>query len=104
MLSGEDGVQRPALDSAFDSRAGRALDLKYVRALRDAFVSAECAGNILVVHTVSGMAMAAAAAIDSLDWPEVLGCIGGDDTVMAAVRTPEAAPEIIERLNAIAAL
>ena len=70
--------------------------------LEDAFVSAEHAGNIVVIRTVSGMAMAAAAAIDSLDWREVLGCIAGDDTIMVVVRTPDSAPEIIGRIRSIA--
>ena len=64
--------------------------------------SAEHAGNIVVIRTVSGMAMAAAAAIDSLDWREVLGCIAGDDTIMVVVRTPDSAPEIIGRIRSIA--
>ena len=45
------------------------------------------AQNILVIRTVSGMAMAVGAAIDSLNFPEVVGCIAGDDTVMCAIRT-----------------
>jgi transcriptional regulator of arginine metabolism len=54
------------------------------------------------MHTVSGMAMAAAAAIDSLDWREVLGCIAGDDTIMIAVRSEEAGPEVVGRIRSIA--
>lgn len=77
------------------------LSQKYKRVLEDAFVSAESAGNIVVIRTVSGMAMAAAAAIDSLDWREVLGCIAGDDTIMVVVRTPECASEIISRVRSI---
>ncbi len=78
------------------------LSLMYKRVLEDAFVSADCAGNLVVMHTVSGMAMAAAAAIDSLDWREVLGCIAGDDTIMIAVRSEEAGPEVVGRIRSIA--
>ena len=78
------------------------LSLMYKRVLEDAFVSADCAGNLVVMHTVSGMAMAAAAAIDSLDWREVLGCIAGDDTIMIAVRSEEAGPEVGGRIRSIA--
>lgn len=63
------------------------LTEKYIRVLRDGFMSMETASNILVVKTVSGMAMAVAAAIDGLGLPEVVGCIAGDDTIMVAVRT-----------------
>ena len=77
------------------------LSLMYKRVLEDAFVSADCAGNLVVVHTVSGMAMAAAAAIDSLDWREVLGCIAGDDTIMIAVRSEEDGPEVVSRIRSV---
>ena len=77
------------------------LSHKYKRVLRDAYVSADHAGNIIVIHTVSGMAMAAAAALDSLDWGDVLGCIAGDDTIMMVIREPDSAAEIIKRIREI---
>lgn len=64
---------------------------RYIRVLHDAFVSAEAAQNILVLRTVSGMAMAAAAALDAMEFEEVVGCIAGDDTIFVAVRTAEEA-------------
>ena len=62
-------------------------DDKYIRILHDSFLSMDMAQNILVIRTVAGMAMAVGAAIDSLNFPEVVGCIAGDDTVMCAIRT-----------------
>ena len=47
------------------------------------------AQNILVMRTVSGMAMAVAAALDAIHFGEVVGCIAGDDTIMIAVRSVE---------------
>ena len=58
---------------------------KYMRVLRDGYVSMDMAQNILVIKTVSGMAMAVAAAIDAMQWKEVVGCIAGDDTIMCAI-------------------
>ena len=63
------------------------MDEKYLRVLKDGFVSMDMAQNILVVKTVSGMAMAVAAAIDAMHWTEVAGSIAGDDTVMCAIRS-----------------
>ncbi len=60
---------------------------KFIRVLRDGFVSMDRAENILVIRTVSGMAMAVAAAIDAMHFDRVLGCIAGDDTIFVAVRT-----------------
>ncbi len=65
------------------------LSQKHRRVLKDAFVSLDISGNIVVIRTISGMAMAAAAALDSFDWTELLGCIAGDDTIFAVLRREE---------------
>ena len=65
------------------------LSQKYVRVVHDGFVSMDMAQNILVMRTVSGMAMAVAAALDAIHFGEVVGCIAGDDTIMIAVRSVE---------------
>lgn len=72
---------------------------KYIRVLRDGFTSMDMAQNILVVKTVSGMAMAVAAAIDALKFPEVVGSIAGDDTIMVAVRTVEETQELMDKIH-----
>lgn len=71
---------------------------KYIRVLRDGFVSMDMAQNILVIKTVSGMAMAVAAALDHMDCHEIVGSIAGDDTIMCAVRTVEDTVILMERL------
>mgnify|MGYP003447866405 CR=1 FL=1 len=60
---------------------------KYIDILKHSFVSMDMAQNILVVKTVSGMAMAVAAALDAMHLSEVVGSIAGDDTIMVSVRT-----------------
>ena len=72
---------------------------RYIRVFREGFVSMEEAQNILVIRTVSGMAMAVAAAIDAMQFPEVVGCIAGDDTIMAAIKTVEDTYGIMEKLR-----
>lgn len=62
---------------------------KYIRVLKDGFSGMDMAQNMLVIKTVSGMAMAVAAAIDALKFKEIVGSIAGDDTIMIAVRTVE---------------
>ena len=59
----------------------------------------EMAQNIVVLKTVSGMAMACAAAIDAMNIPGIVGCIAGDDTIMCAVKSVEEAPLVMERLS-----
>ena len=72
---------------------------KYIGILRDSFLSMEMAQNILVVKTVAGMAMAAAAALDALHWQEIVGCIAGDDTIFCAVRSVDDTMIVMEKLR-----
>ncbi len=74
---------------------------KYIRILKDGFVSMDMAQNILVIKTESGMAMAVAAALDAMDCREIVGSIAGDDTVMCAVRTVDETVDLMERLQKI---
>ncbi len=74
---------------------------KYIRVLRDGFVSMNMAQNILVVKTVQGMAMAVAAALDAMRFPEIVGCIAGDDTIFAAVKTVEETKMVMDKLDEI---
>ena len=74
---------------------------KYIRVLKDGFISMDNAQNILVVRTVSGMAMAVAAALDAMKLKEIVGSIAGDDTIMIAVRTTQETKEVMERIKEI---
>lgn len=62
-------------------------------------VSVDHALNIVVIKTLSGMAQPAAITIEAMDWPEVLGTIGGDDTVLVVVRDEKSASELALRLS-----
>ena len=72
---------------------------KYIRVLRDGFVSMDMAQNILVIKTVSGMAMAVAAALDAMKLKEIVGSIAGDDTIMMAVRTVEDTQAVMGKIR-----
>mgnify|MGYP000214433039 FL=1 len=74
------------------------LSDKYIRVLKDGFVSMDMAQNILVVKTVSGMAMAVAAAIDAMKLKEIVGSIAGDDTIMMAVKTVEDTQCVMDKI------
>ena len=74
---------------------------KYIRVLRDGFVSMDMAQNILVIKTASGMAMAVALALDELHWNEIVGCVAGDDTVMCAIRTVDDTLITMDQINKV---
>lgn len=75
------------------------MNEKYIRILSDGFVSMDMAQNMLVIKTVAGMAMAVAAAIDAMNWKEVVGCIAGDDTIMCAIRSVEDTVEVMSKIR-----
>lgn len=92
---GDSGRQRYIAPERNDS----SVDRKYIHVLKDAILSIDKAENILVIKTVSGMAMAVAAAVDALNIPEIAGSIAGDDTIMCAVRTTEQVGSVIKDLS-----
>ena len=57
------------------------------------------AQNILVIKTVSGMAMAVAAALDAIHFHEIVGCIAGDDTIMCAIRSVDDTIIVMEKIK-----
>jgi len=74
---------------------------KYVRILKEAFVSMDSAQNILVIRTVAGMAMAAAAAFDAMNFPGCVGSIAGDDTIMVAIKTIDDTHKVMQLIKDI---
>jgi len=74
---------------------------KYMNILRDAFVSMAPAQNLLVIKTVSGMAMACAAAIDELNISGIVGCIAGDNTIFLAIRDADECLGVMQELEKI---
>ncbi len=94
----EGGQKYVALEQEEGGRGDR-----FIRVLQDAFSSMATAQNLLVVRTVSGMAMAAATAMDALQFPEVVGCVAGDDTIFLLLRTQRQAEEFAEFLKATVA-
>ena len=97
-VAGRNGKSRYAI---LEEHTPDLLSDKYARVLKEAVVSMNIGQNIIVVKTISGMAMAAAAALDSMKWPEILGCIAGDDTIICVVKTSEQAPGVVQKLSGI---
>lgn len=69
------------------------------RMFAEAVISVDFADNNIVVKTTSGSAQGVAAALDDLDWPEVVGTIAGDNTILMVIRSKEAVSDILKRFN-----
>ena len=72
---------------------------KFRRVFKDGFVSMDCAQNILVIKTVSGLAMAVAAALDGLHFSGIVGSIAGDDTIMCVLHTNEETEDLARQID-----
>ena len=71
------------------------------RVFRDGIVSIDYAQNIVVIKTLIGMAMAVAAALDSMENSEIMGTIAGDDTIFCVVKNESRAVKLTENLKDI---
>ncbi|MGP1612707.1 MAG: arginine repressor [Catonella sp.] len=72
---------------------------KYVRVLKEGFVSMVSSGNLIVLKTITGMAMAVATAIDALEIKEIIGCIAGDDTIFIAISATSSNSDVMNKLK-----
>ena len=94
-ISGGNGRQKYALST---NLSGNEI-AKYQTVLGASLVSIDYAGNLIVIHTSSGMAMAVAAALDNMNLQGFMGCIAGDDTVFCAVKSPDYCKDIIAKIK-----
>lgn len=58
---------------------------------RESITGYDYAQNLVVIHTIPGLGPAAASAVDAMGMAFILGCIGGDDTVLIIMRDTNAA-------------
>ncbi len=72
---------------------------RLIRVFSESVLSMESANNLIVIKTISGSAMAAAGAIDALNWKEIMGCIAGDDTILVIVKEDGLVKDVMERFS-----
>ena len=93
----EDGSYRYATMEKSDS----GMNDRLIRMLSDSVVEMNSANNLIVIHTLPGSAHVAAEAIDNLKWPETIGTIAGDNTILVIVRTNEEVDAVMKRFHGI---
>lgn len=86
---------------ALADNADSSINERLIRMFSDTVLSVTSAYNLIVLKTISASANIAAEAIDSMRWPEILGTIAGDNTILLIVRSIEEVPGVLERLNAM---
>ncbi len=92
---GSDGKYR------YTSAANHNADLRssFMQLFSGSVTSVDSAQNIVVIKTLSGMANAVCAAMDSTDNSAIVGTIAGDDTIFVACRTTKSAVELTNTLK-----
>ena len=93
----EDGSYRYATMEKSDS----GMNDRLIRMLTDSVVEMNSANNLIVIHTLPGSAHVAAEAIDNLKWPETIGTIAGDNTILVIVRINEEVDTVMKRFHSI---
>lgn len=83
------------------SEDGGSYGRQYVSVLQDGVISMEQAGNLVVIKTAGGMAMAVAAALDAMELDGVVGSIAGDDTIMCAIKSEEMVESVLSNMRAL---
>ena len=68
---------------------------------RECVVSFDTAQNIVVIHTLPGLANAAASMLDNLDVPNLVGTLAGDDTAFLAMRDVDTALDFCREIEAM---
>jgi transcriptional regulator of arginine metabolism len=74
------------------------LSAKHLIIYREAFISCDYANNLVVLKTLSGMGSAVGESIDSMNIPNIVGTISGDNTVLIVCRYEQAAEQLVNRL------
>ena len=84
---------------ATGDQADNNLTDRFIRMLAESLLSVSSANNLIVVKTLSGSANVAAEALDSMHWPEVLGTMAGDNTVLLIIRSNEETITVTSRIR-----
>ena len=72
---------------------------RLIKIFKDSVLSVTYSGSIVVLKTLIGAANAAAAAIDALDFHEVVGSIAGDDTIFVLIHENHDVQVVIDKFN-----
>ena len=82
-------------------KAEAGMKERFVRIFGDSVVGINTSANLVIVKTLSGSANAAAEAVDSMHWNDIVGTMAGDNTIFIAARDEKTVPDLVKRLSAM---
>lgn len=74
---------------------------KLLNLFRESVLSIDFSENFIVIKTLSGSANSAAALIDKMSIPDVMGCIAGDDTILIMIKHRSAVEDTVDKLKSL---
>ncbi len=74
-------------------------NVKFNNAVVESIISVDFAGNNIVLKTYPGLAQAVASGVDALSMAGILGCVGGDDTIIIVTRDESVSRELSEKIR-----
>jgi len=99
MAAGDGAYRYSAPQGANPSRAEVRTRLN--RAVRDYVLEVDQGSGLIIVKTMTGSAATVAEAIDEMVWPEVVGTVAGDNTIIVVPRRPSDRAVILQRLRTL---
>lgn len=94
----EEGSYRYAMPQ--DQRPPNARE-RMRRMFLDAVTRLDSSENLIIVHTLTGTAHAVAACIDQVHWPEIIGTVAGDDTILIVVKPKDAVDKVLGEFQSL---
>ena len=95
-VPGEKGFVRYATS---DDIMARPSDERLKRLFRDSVTGIDYSENLIIIKTLPGEAQGVASAIDRSRWPEIIGTVGGDDTILVIVKPKKSTLGIVNRFT-----
>lgn len=72
---------------------------RMARMFQDSVVGLNYSENIIVIKTLPGTANAVCSTLDYAKWPEIIGTVAGDDSILAVVKPMDAVPQVLRKLE-----
>ncbi|HHW92591.1 MAG TPA: arginine repressor [Firmicutes bacterium] len=82
-------------------RISGAIEQRQQRLFRESVIKIAASENIIVIKTLIGSAQGVGAVIDGLNWPEIIGTVAGDDTIIAVASSSQEVKGIVARLESL---
>lgn len=94
------GLVKTAAGYSMSSEDGASSHLPSLeRLIREFVYEARSAQNLVILKTSAGSAQPVAAALDAEEWKEVVGTLGGDDTILIVARDTRQAARLVTRIQ-----